>query len=178
MPGETILDARKLYGGRVFDVDILTVRFPDGETGIREVIRHTGAAAVVPIDDDGNVLMVRQFRIAANRDLLEIPAGGLDSPDEPPRACAIRELQEETGYKPGELVDLGGYFVAPGYTTEYIHLFLGRRLTPSRLTQDADEYITVERVPFAEAVAMAYDGRLIDSKTIIGLVRAARYLGR
>ncbi|GAB4450015.1 MAG: NUDIX hydrolase [Anaerolineae bacterium] len=176
MFSETIIESQTIYTGRVFDVELDTVRLPDGRTGTREIIRHGGAAAIVPIDDEGCVIMVRQFRLPANRELLEIPAGGLDSPDEPPRDCAIRELQEETGYRPGELVALGGFFVAPGYTTEYIHLFLGRHLTPSRLEMDSDEYIAVTRVPFDEALAMAYDGRLIDSKSIIALVRAARYL--
>ncbi len=175
---ETIIDARTIYKGRVFDVEVDTVRFPDAKTGTREIIRHTGAAAVVPLDDDGNLLMVRQFRLAADREMLEIPAGGLDSPDEHPRDCALRELQEEIGHLPGELIALGSFFVAPGYSTERIYLYLARKLTPSRLEQDSDEYLAVERIPFDEVLAMAHDGRIMDAKTIIAMIRAARYLGR
>lgn len=173
---ETITDTHTVYQGRIFDVQVHTVQFPDGARSIREIVQHKGAAAVVPLDDVGNILMVRQFRLAAGRPMLEIPAGGLSGTDEPPRDCAIRELQEEIGHKPRELIDLGSFYVAPGYSTERIYLFLGRQLTPSRLEMDHDERIAVVRMPFDEVLAMVYDGRIMDSKTIIAVVRAARYL--
>ncbi|MBN1283897.1 MAG: NUDIX hydrolase [Anaerolineae bacterium] len=173
---ETILETQTIYEGRIVNLDVHTVRLPSGNVGIRELIRHGGAAAVVPIDDAGHVVMVRQFRLGAGQSLLEIPAGGLSGPDEPPHVCATREMREEIGYKPGELVELGAFFAAAAYTTEKIHLYLGRRLTPSRLTPDDDEYLKIERIPFTEALEMAYDGRITDSKTIIGIVRAARHL--
>jgi ADP-ribose pyrophosphatase len=118
--------------------------------------------------------MVRQFRIAAGKVMTEIPAGTLER-HEPPEDCAIRELQEETGFKPGKLESLGGFFVAPGYTTEYIHLYLATDLTESRLPGDADEFIQVLHVNFAEALAMIDKGEIADGKTIIGLLTYARH---
>jgi ADP-ribose pyrophosphatase len=173
---ETILDTQTIFEGRVVALDVATVRLPSGRTAKRELIRHGGAEAVVPLDDEGNVLMVRQFRLAVNESLLEIPAGGLDAPDEDPRDCAAREMQEEVGYRPGELVSLGKFYVTPGYSSEVIHLFLGLKLEPASLPADDDEYIKIERLPFDQLVEMAYDGRLLDSKTIIALLRAERYL--
>ncbi len=173
MLNETILNTQTVYEGDVVNLDVHTVQMPDGATAVREVIRHSGASAVLPIDAEGRVLLVRQFRLAAGSDLLEIPAGRLDE-GEHPRECAIREMREETGYKPHELAELGAFFVAVGYSTEKIHLFLGRQLEPAPLAMDDDEIIQIERVPFQEAVAMAQDGRLVDSKTIIALLRAAR----
>jgi ADP-ribose pyrophosphatase len=112
---------------------------------------------LLALDEAKNVLLVRQFRIAAGRVLREIPAGTLE-PDEVPLNCAERELQEETGYRPGKLEALGGMYVAPGYTTEYIHLFLATELSNSRLDADSDEFIEVDRVPLAEAVTMIERG--------------------
>jgi ADP-ribose pyrophosphatase len=177
MSDETILDTRTIFEGRVVNLDLCTVRLSNGRITTREVIRYRGAAGVVPIDDEGNVLLVRQFRLAVNRALLEIPAGGLD-PAERPRDCAIREMQEETGYKPGELVELGYFLVAPGYSSERIDLFLGRSLEPAQLEMDDDESIALVRLPFDQVLEMVYDGQIEDSKTIIGVLAAAHYLKR
>lgn len=170
---EIIVSTRKVYSGRVVKLDVHEVVLPDGNHAKREQVRHPGAVAIVALDDDQHVLLVRQFRLAARQIMTEIPAGTLYEEEEPAE-CATRELQEEAGYKPGVLESLGGFFVAPGYTTEYIHLFLGTRLTPSVLPKDSDEFIEVLRVPFAEALAMIERGAIIDSKTIVGLLRVAR----
>lgn len=174
---ETIINSQRLYDGRIVVLDLLDVRLPNGEHSRREVVRHPGAVAVVPLDADGSVILVRQYRIAADRVMLEIPAGTLD-PGEPAATCAERELQEEAGLRPGRLDSLGGIFAAPGYTTEYIHLFLATELSASSLEMDDDEFIEVVRLPFDEALRMVDVGEIDDSKTVAGLLRAARHLRR
>jgi ADP-ribose pyrophosphatase len=169
---EITLKTDRIYDGHIVKLDVLDVRSPDGAVRKRELVRHPGAVALVALDETGKVLLVRQFRVAAGRVLVEIPAGTLD-PDETPEVCAMRELQEETGFKPGQLEYLGGFFVAPGYTTEYIHLYLATELSENRLPGDDDEFIEVERVPLAEALAMIERGEIVDGKSIIGLLRVA-----
>lgn len=173
---ETIIHSEEVYHGKLVRLFVHDVTLANGAPSRREMIQHPGAAAIVPLDEAGNVLLVRQFRLAANRVMLEIPAGTLE-PDEDPLDCAIRELQEETGYKPGHIEMIGGLFVAPGYTTEYIRLFLATGLTPSSLQHDEDEHIEVERVPLSEALALIERGDIIDGKSISGLLRVARRLG-
>lgn len=173
---ETIISSRHIYSGRVVNLDIHEVRLPNGEHSKREQVRHPGAVAIVALDDDRNVLLVKQFRLPAQRVLMEIPAGTLN-PDEPPADCAIRELQEETGYKPALIEPIGGMFVAPGYTTEYIHLFMATSLSESRLAMDSDEFIEVERMPLGKALQLIERGEIVDGKSIVGLLRVARRLG-
>lgn len=172
---ETILYTQHLYKGRIVKLDLHEVRLPDGNHSKREVITHPGAAAIVAIDADGKILLVRQYRTAAGKVLREIPAGTLNA-EEPPAECAARELQEETGYKPGKLEPLTGFYPAPGYTTEFIHVFLATNLVESRLDADSDEFIEVDRVTLPDAIDMIVSGAIEDSKTIIGLMLAARRL--
>ena len=173
---ETITREEPVYDGRVVHLVVLDVMLPDGGTAKRELVRHPGAVAVVPLIGD-DVLMVRQFRVAAGRVMLEIPAGTLN-PGEDPRLCAERELQEETGYRPGNLESLGGIFVAPGYTTEFIHLFLATDLIESRLDMDDDEFIELVRMPLANVLAMIERGEIEDGKSTSALLKVARRLGR
>jgi ADP-ribose pyrophosphatase len=172
---ETIISTEKLYSGRVISVTLHDVSLPDGSQAKRELVQHPGAAAIVALAPRRKVLLVRQFRIAAGQVLSEIPAGTL-RPNEAPELCAIRELQEETGYKPGKLESLGGFYVAPGYTTEYIHLYLATDLTASHLEGDADEFIEVQQVSVKHALSMVEHGEIVDGKSIIGLLRVARML--
>jgi ADP-ribose diphosphatase len=174
---ETTLHSEVIYNGRIVKLSILDVVLPDGKPAKRELIRHPGAVAIVAFDDDQNVLLVRQFRIAAGRVLLEIPAGTLE-PGEAPLVCAERELQEETGYRPGKLEALGGIFPAPGYTTEFIHLFQATELSISPLDHDDDEFIEIERVPLAKAIGLIDSGEIADGKSVAGLLRVARRLGQ
>lgn len=173
---EIIVHSESLYDGRLVKLDKHTVRLPDGEQSYREVVRHPGAVAIVAIDADQQVLMVRQFRLAAGQVMLEIPAGTLE-PGEAPDVCAARELREETGQRPLNLEALGGIFVAPGYTTEYIHIFYTTAFEDAPLQQDADEFVELVRVPLVEAVDMIDRGEISDAKTITGLLRVARRLG-
>ena len=173
---ETILDTETIYSGRVVTLDVHHVRLPNGQVQIREVVRHQGAAALVALDEHQNVLLVRQFRSGAHKELLEIPAGLLE-PGESVEACAARELQEETGYKPGQMEYLGGFYPTPGYTTEYIHLFLATGLTEAKLEGDADEFIEVVRLPLPDVLALIERGEITDSKTLVALMRVARRMG-
>jgi ADP-ribose pyrophosphatase len=161
-------------GGLVFDGALLkvhrdTVRLPDGSHGIREYIRHPGAVAVVARFDDGTVLLERQFRYPGGREFIEIPAGKLE-PGEPHLETAKRELLEETGYVAAEWTRLGVIDTAIGYADETIELFLAKDLTRRAASLDAGEFLEVLKVPFDEALAMIRDGRITDSKTVIGLL--------
>ena len=135
---EKITKTERVYDGHLVKLDLLDVELQNGEASKREVIKHPGAVAMVPLDDENNVFLVKQFRIAAEDVILEIPAGTLN-PNEAPEDCAIRELQEEVGYKPNKVESLSGIYTAPGYTSEYIHLFLTTDLVASVLEADADE---------------------------------------
>jgi ADP-ribose pyrophosphatase len=140
-----------------------------------EVVRHPGAAAMVPLTEDGDVLMVRQYRYPVGDWLLEVPAGTFE-PGERAEACASREVAEEVGYAAASLVPLGSIYPAPGYTDERIALFLARGLTPAAQGLDDDETLSVERLPFEEAVRRARSGEIEDAKSVIALLRAAQWL--
>jgi ADP-ribose pyrophosphatase len=165
-------ESRQVFDGRLLDVAVDRVELPNGEVCDVEVIRHPGAAAVVPLDDDDNVLMVRQYRYASGGWLLEVPAGKLDG-DEPPEVCAAREVEEETGYRVGELHPLGWIWTTPGFSDEKIWLFVARGLERSDQSLERDEVLTVERRPLSEMVEAARRGEIHDAKTICALLRAA-----
>jgi ADP-ribose pyrophosphatase len=165
----------RLYEGRVLNLRIDHVRLPDGKIIRREIVEHGGAVAMVPLDDEGYVHLVRQYRPAVDRHLLEIPAGGLEPREEPIR-CAERELQEEIGMFPGKLEPLGVFCPVPGYSSEVIHLFLAGDLRPSTLPGDDDEDIIVERVALNELLRQIDQGTIEDGKTIAGVLRVARHL--
>jgi ADP-ribose pyrophosphatase len=173
---EKQISSRRVYDGRVIRLDVLDVELQNGQQSKREIIRHPGAVAIVALDNDRRLLMVRQWRMAAERVMLEIPAGTLE-PDEDPLVCADRELQEETGFRAETLEPLGAFFVAPGYTTEKIHLFLATGLTESRLPMDDDEFIELEHIPLDEAIRRVTAGEIEDGKSITGILRAARLYG-
>ncbi len=162
---EKQFESRLIYDGKVVHLYLDTVKLPDGQSTQREVVRHIGAVAVVPIDADGQVVMVKQYRHPAGRVLLEIPAGTLHQ-DEQPDTCAVRELQEEIGHKPGKLRKIGGIYTAPGYTSEFIHLYMATDLIHSRLDADEDEFLQVVRLPMAEVLAQIQSGAIADGKTI------------
>ncbi|HLZ72455.1 MAG TPA: NUDIX hydrolase [Dehalococcoidia bacterium] len=170
---EQTLHSERIYDGKVVKLRVDRVRMDGGREVQREVVEHAGAVAIVPIDADGRVLLVRQYRTPAGRALLEAPAGGLDA-DEQPEAAAQRELQEETGYRAATIRRLAGFYTAPGYSTEFIHVYLAEGLSESKLAADDDEQIEVERHTLAEALAMIADGRICDAKSIIGLLAFAR----
>jgi ADP-ribose pyrophosphatase len=173
---EKLISSEQIYDGRLVHLSVDTVQLPNGETAKRELVRHGGAVAVVPMDNNGDVIMVRQYRHAAGRIMLEIPAGTLHK-DEDPALCAVRELQEEAGYKPGRLQKLGGMFVAPGYTTEFIHLYLATDLVESRLQLDEDEFLEILRLPMHDVINRIMSGEIMDGKTISAVFMAKQVLG-
>lgn len=170
-----ITEQQRIHDGVVVTLDVLSVATDNGQTVTREVIRHPGAVAIVALDDDKNVILVKQYRIAADQYLVELPAGTLEA-GETPMDCAVRELQEEAGYKPNRIEAIGGFFVAPGYTTEYIHLFLAQDLVESKLPEDDDESFEIIKLPLSQALTDAINGRIIDAKTLIGILCVSRLL--
>jgi ADP-ribose pyrophosphatase len=174
------LASRRIYGGRVVRLDLDTVRFPDGSTGELEVIRHPGAAAIVPCasdprGQDPTILMIRQFRYAAGGPLWEIPAGTLD-PGENPEACARRELREETGTRAARLERLTSIFTTPGFTDEVIHLYMASELTTGEPSRERDEFIEVMPQPLSRVLALIRDGEVRDAKTIVAILYMAGFV--
>lgn len=165
---EETLSSRRIYEGAVVKLRVDRVRMGTGHEAVREVVEHSGAVAVVAVNRDGRLLLVRQHRHAAGRSLVELPAGTLDR-DEAPAACAARELEEETGFRPGRLQRLGGFFVSPGYCTEYIQAYLATDLQPGRAGGDDDEDIRVLALPLAEVLRLVESGELEDAKSLAAL---------
>lgn len=170
------LEIRRIYEGRVVDLAVEQVRLPNGSTTELEIIRHRGAVAVVPVDAEGIVHLVRQYRHAVGGWLLEVPAGKLEPGESPPES-ARREVEEETGYRAGALLPLGSIWTTPGFTDERIWLFAATELERGRQELEQDEALTVESVPLRDAVEMAVRGEICDSKSVVALVRAERLLG-
>lgn len=170
MAGEKTLSSQKIFDGRILSLRVDRVLLENGHETVREVIDHQGAAGVVAFDEEGKLLMVRQYRYPIGQELLELPAGKID-PGETPLQCAARELQEETGYKAEKLTELGRVYPAAAYDVELVHLFYAEGLTPAQQKLDEDEFLSVERVDFDEAVRMVLDDEILDSKTQIGILR-------
>ena len=164
MPFE-LLKSEIVYPGRAFTVRRDTLRLPDGHEARLDIVEHIGSVIIIPMDADGNLLFVRQYRHAAGLDLLELPAGTLDE-GEAPEACAHREIREETGMAAGKLEYLGGFYLAPGYSTEFMHVYLATDLRPDPLEADADEFLSIEHMPMAEALALAERGGIPDAKSL------------
>lgn len=175
----TLIASERRYQGRIIHLDLDTVGFPDGSTGQLEMIRHPGASAVVPfLDDptsaDPRVLLLRQFRHAAEGFIWEIPAGRLD-PDETPEQCARRELAEETGMRAARLSPLTVIFTTPGFTDERIHLFLASGLEEGAHRREADEFMELHPLPWSTVMGMIEQGEIGDAKTLVALMYAGRF---
>ena len=179
---ERVVGSRTVHKGHYLDVRVDDIVTPDGRRSTRDIVGHPGAVAIVALDPEDRVLMVRQFRLAAGRTLLEIPAGTLNRADdgslEDPDRAARRELEEETGFRAGSWQHLGAFWTAPGFATELMHLYLAGELAPAgpegRIGPDEDERLELERVPWRDAVAMAEAGEIADAKSLVGLLRLAR----
>lgn len=173
------VSTRRMYSGRIINLDIDTVRFPNGTIGELEMIRHPGASAVVPFltdpaGDDPTVLLIRQYRYAAERYLYEVPAGRLD-PGEAPDACARRELREETGCQAERVEHLITMYTTPGFTDEKIHLFMATGITRGEDAREADEFIETETMPLSRALSLVEQGEIQDGKTALALMYAAGF---
>jgi ADP-ribose pyrophosphatase len=166
---EKTITSRRIFEGRAFNVRVDTVITVDGRESTREIVEHAACIAVVARDANGDILLVRQFRKALEKELLEIPAGGID-PGEDPETAVKRELQEEIGYLPGRVVRLGGYYSSPGFCTEYLYLFLATDLQPSRLYAEDTPGIATVRVKPRQIRRMIREGQICDSKSVAGLL--------
>jgi ADP-ribose pyrophosphatase len=178
--GREPLSRRPIYKGRIVDLSVDTVRFPDGSTGELEMIRHSGAAAVLPIlsdpaGQDPQILLVRQYRYAAGGYMLEVPAGRPDRPGEPWEEVARRELQEETGMVAGTLTPLTTIYTTPGFTDERIHLFMATGVRAGTASPRPDELIEVHPHPMSRVLEMIRDGQIVDAKSIVALLFLAGY---
>ena len=170
---EHTVRSEDIFGGTLLHVRRDTVRLPNGKEGVREWIRHPGAAAVLPLLPDGNVILVRQYRHPIGKVTLEVPAGKLDAEGEDPLHCARRELSEETGYTAEQYDKLTTIATTVGFSNEYIHLYLARQLSSGRQHTDEDEFVNVVQMPLKEALHLVNTGEIIDAKTIISLMMAA-----
>lgn len=167
---EKTLSSQRVYEGRAVKLRIDTVRKPNGKVTTREIVEHADAVAVVVLDSRDRVILVRQYRKAVGKQLLEVPAGGVD-PGEQPLNTVRRELQEEIGYLPNKIDRLGGFYSAPGYCTEYLHLYLATYLIPSKLEAEDTDEIEVVRVPLTKIPDLIASGDIADAKSIAGLLR-------
>ena len=173
------LESRRVYTGKVLNLDVDRVRFPDGSVGELEIIRHSGASAVVPFlsdpaGEDPQLLLIKQYRYAANGFVYELPAGRLD-PGEDPADCARRELREETGCSADRVEFLYTMYTTPGFTDERIHLFMATGLTQGETGHESDEFLTIEPHPLSHALEMIRDGAIQDAKTALGILYAAGF---
>jgi len=171
---EKTLSSRSIFDGRAVRLRVDTVQMPSGRETTREIVEHSDCVAVVAIDADDNVLLVNQFRQAVAKELLEIPAGGIDA-GEDPAATVRREMQEETGYLPRKVERLGGFYSAPGYCTEYLHLYLATDLVPSQLYAEDTESIKLVPVPTGQIPGLIASGSICDAKSIAGLFTFLEY---
>ncbi len=164
-----ILGREVSYQGRAFDVQRVHFRLPDGKQKVYDLVDHADSISLLPLDEQGNLLFVEQYRVGADAAMLELPAGVLE-PGEDAQAGAARELREETGMAAGRLTRLGGFYLAGGYCNEFMTIFLAQDLYPDPLPQDDGEFLTLVRLPWQQALAMAQRGELNDAKTLAALL--------
>ena len=166
-----LLKSEPVYQGRAFKIRRDHLKTPDGRDTTFEIVEHIGSVILLPLDEEGNLLFVRQYRHAAGMELLELPAGTRE-PDEPYEDCAAREIREETGMAAGRLERIGDFYLAPGYSTEFMAVFFATQLKHDPLEADADEFLQVEKIPVQSALAMAEKGEMPDAKTLAALFLA------
>ena len=174
---EKQVSSEDIFDGVILHVKRDVAALSNGNTAVREVIRHIGAVCVIPVTEDGKVIMERQYRYPLDRVILEIPAGKLDAPDEDRLSAIRRELREETGYSADEWTELGDFHPAPAYSDEYITMYLARGLHKGERDLDEDEFLDVYAIPLSELVQDVMEGRISDAKTQVCILKAARILG-
>ncbi|CAG1001231.1 ADP-ribose pyrophosphatase [Anaerolineales bacterium] len=170
-----LLRSEILLKGRAFLIRRDYLKTPDGHETKLDIIEHGGSVVIVPVNKDGNLIFVRQYRHAAGTDLLELPAGTLEK-DEDPAVCAAREIREETGFAAGKIEKIGDFYLAPGYSTEFMHVYIAQDLRHDPLEADADEFLSVETIPLVEAIQMAQRGEIPDAKSLAALLLAKSHL--
>ena len=164
-----LIQSEILMKGRAFTIRRDTLKTPDARVTKFDIIEHHGSVVIIPIDKDGNLLFVRQYRHATGGELLELPAGTLEDSQEKPESCAAREIREETGFAAGELTRIGEFYLAPGYSTEFMVVFLATDLRHAPLQADADEFLSLERIPLRDAIRKAEVGEVPDAKSLAAL---------
>ena len=174
MPFE-VIESQVVFRGRVFNIRKDKVRVTESRVFHLDVVEHRNSVTIVPLDSDGNLWFVRQYRHPVGGNLLELPAGVIE-PEESAEECAYREIREETGMAAGNLREIGSFFLAPGYSTEYMYVFLATELDPDPLDADEDEFISIEKVPVEKALRMAKSGQIQDVKTIGSIFLAQPFL--
>ena len=172
-----VLQSEMIYKGRVFDVRKDQVLMPNGHAIYLDVIEHRDAVTILPVDQDGMVWFIRQYRHAVGKYLLELPAG-VAEPGESPEVSAKREIREEIKMAAGELQKIGGFYLAPGYSTEYMHLYLATSLYPEALVGDEDELLSVEKISAKQALALGEEAQIEDAKSLVALFWARPYLAQ
>jgi ADP-ribose pyrophosphatase len=171
-----ILESNILFRGKVFDLRVDKIKYDSGNEGIREIAVHPGGAVIVPVQENGKLIMVSQYRYPFEKFLIEFPAGKLDI-NEDPKVCALRELKEETGYSAGTIEKLGAISTTPGFCTEILHIFLAKNLTPGNHNREEGEQgMEVKEFSFEEIEKMILQGKIIDSKSICGVYLASKFL--
>ncbi|MCK0473803.1 NUDIX hydrolase [Halalkalibacter sp. APA_J-10(15)] len=171
---EKTIKTTEIYKGKIIDLQLEEVELPDGRTSIREVIKHPGAVAVLPIKEDGKLVLVRQYRKALQKSIIEIPAGKLEENEEP-KLAAMRELEEETGYKTNSLTFIGSFYTSPGFADELIHLYVTRDLEIGQSQADEDEFIDVLEIDLQEAEKLIKEQKIHDAKTMYAIQYARLY---
>lgn len=173
---ERTLESTVHYEGTILKLRKDQVQMPNGRRTVREVVEHSDSVCMVPLDEEGNVLLVRQYRKPTESALLELPAGGIEEGESPEQA-ALRELQEEVSHVAGNLRPLAGFWLAPGWCDEYMYAFLATDLKPSDMEQDYDEMVETRRVPLAQTLDLIRDGEICDAKSIAALLQAMQLVG-
>lgn len=171
------IKTENIYQGRAFNVRRDQVRLPDGRLYLLDIVDHCPAVTIIPIDKQGEIWFIRQYRHAAEKALLELPAGVMES-EEAPEYSALRETREEIGMSAGNLQRIGGFFLAPGYSTEYMHVFLASELYTDPLQQDEDEFLSIEKVPAHQVMKLIETGEIQDAKSLAALFLAQPYLNQ
>lgn len=166
---EETLSSKIVFNGQVVRLRVDDIRLADGRRTTREIVERDDCIAVVPVDAEGNVLLVKQFRRAAGKELLEIPAGGID-PGEDPDVTVLREMREEAGFRPEKVTRMTGFHVSPGFCTEYMHLYAASDLVPDRLYAEDTDSIELVPVPLDKVAGLIADGTICDAKSIAGLL--------
>lgn len=174
---EPTVESKTIYEGRILKLRVDTVRLPNGRLTTREIAEHSSTICVVPLDDQNNVLLVRQYRKPVEAQLLEVPAGGIESGEDVEEAV-LRELQEEIKFTAKTLRHLSSFWISPGWCTEYMHAYLATDLRPANLSADDDENISVERVPLESIFGLIEQGEIQDGKSIASLLLALRLIGK
>jgi len=167
----SILKRTRFFHSKVFALEEVQLKMPDGRVAGYDLLVHPGSVIIVPLDDEGNIHFVRQYRVGSETELLELPAGTLEHKEDP-RECALREIREETGMAAGEMVELGDIYLCPGYSTEHMHIYLATRLQPSPLAGDADEFLQRELIPVSQVEPMIASNQINDGKTLAALMLA------